>query len=311
MTYLNKHTNLELILISIYCFVDDFIKNIVNTIKYALKKPDRHIPPTKKHNLSIAELVSLALFRFFTGYHNWKQFYKFVKTYHVQDFPNLPNYQNFVAVMNQLSCLAALLLTGLMNFFKSITKLSQVKIADSTKLEVCKIKREFTHKVVKNLAHKGKSSMGWFYGFKLHIICNDLMQILSLKITPGNTDDRKGLDMIWNTIFGMIIADAGYLGKNWQEKARGLGKHLFTAVKANMKKIMTHAQHQLLKLRQCVETVFSVLKVRLGLETSLPRSPLGHFAHYLWCITAYQVDQLFAFLFNKPVRLGQGERLLA
>lgn len=106
--------------------------------------------------------------------------------------------------------------------------------------------------------------MGWFYGFKLHIICNTLMQILRFRITSGNTDDRKGLERMWNMIFGLIIADAGYLGKNWQKKAINLGKHLFTAVKANMKKIMTEAQHQLLNLRQRVETVFSVLKVRLG-----------------------------------------------
>jgi transposase len=140
--------------------------------------------------------------------------------------------------------------------------------------------------------------MGWFYGFKLHIICNTFMQILKFRLTAGNIDDRKALDRMWNTIFGLIIADAGYLGKNWQKKSISLGKPLFTAVKANMKKLMTRVQHQLLKIRQKAETVFSVLKVRLGLETSLPRSPLGHFAHYMWCITAYQVDQYFNFMFR-------------
>ena len=311
MTYLNKFANIDLILIAIYCFVDDFIKGIVNSIQYALKKPDHVTPPAKQYHLSIAELVSLALFRFFTGHRNWKQFYKFIKTYHASDFPNIANYQNFLSAMNKLSLFAVLFLQALMNFFKSITGLKGVKIADSTKLEVCKIKREFTHKVARNFAHKGKSAMGWFYGFKLHIICNTLMQILSFRITAGNTDDRKALNKMWNTIFGLIIADAGYLGKNWQEKASSLGKHLFTAVKANMKKIMTEAQRQLLNIRQRVETVFSVLKVRLGLETSLPRSPLGHFAHYIWCITAYQVDQFFAFLFRKTLILPKVKPFLA
>jgi len=311
MTYLNKFQNLEIILIAIYCFTDDFIKGIVNNIRYALKKPDQNTPPIKKYTLTIAELVALALFRFFTGYRNWKQFYKFVTTYHTTDFPRLPNYQNFVNAMNKLSFFALLLLQALMNFFKSVTGLQNVKIADSTKLEVCKIKREFTHKVAKNIAHKGKSSMGWFYGFKLHIICNTLMQILNFRITAGNIDDRKALHRMWNMIFGIIIADAGYIGGNWQKKAISLGKHLFTAVKANMKKIMTHAQHQLLKLRQRVETVFSVLKVRLGLETSLPRSPLGHFAHYVWCITAYQVDQYLAFIFRENTKLPSPKSLLA
>jgi len=311
MTYLNKLADLEIILITIYCFVDDFLKGIVRSISHALMKPNQSTPPTKKHNLAVAELVSLALFRFFTGHHNWKQFYRFIRTYHTGDFPNISNYQNFIASMNHLSCFAAVMLQGLMHFFRTITGLNGVKIADSTKLEVCKVKREFTHKVAKSVAHKGKSSMGWFYGFKLHIVCNELMQILGIKITPGNTDDRKGLDMMWSKIFGSIIADAGYLGKNWFEKARFLGKHLFTAVKANMKKIMTEVQHQLLNLRQRIESVFSVLKVRLGLETSLPRSVLGHFAHYLWCITAYQVDQFFSFVFNRKPELLQSERFLA
>lgn len=302
MTYLNNFFDLELILISIYTFVDDFIKGILQNIKYALKKPTQNIPPVKKHNLSLAELISLALFRFFAGYTNWKKYYNFIKTYHSTDFPNLPSYQNFIVAVNKLSFFALILLESLMKFFRQITGIKNVKFADSTKLEICKIKREFTHKVCFEIASKSKSSMGWFYGFKLHIICNKLMQILNFKITTGATDDRKGLAMIWNNIFGMIIADAGYIGKNWQEKALNLGKHLFTAVKANMKKIMTEAQHQLLKLRQYVETVFSVLKLRFGIETSLPRSPFGIFAHYIWCITAYQLDQYFSYIF-RPVKL--------
>jgi len=312
MTYLNKLADLELILISIYCFVDDFIKNILLNIKYALQRPDRNNPPVKKFNLGLAELTSLALFKFFTGHRNWKTFYYFVKTYHQTDFPNLPSYQNFLRAMNKLSFFALFLLQAFMSFFRKITGLKKIKITDSTKLEVCKIKREFSHKVVRGLAAKSKSTMGWFYGFKLHIICNELMQILSFRITAGNIDDRKGLDMIWNNIFGLIIADAGYLGKNWQEKAKNLGKQLFTAVKANMKKIMTKTQHQLLKLRQRVETIFSVLKLRLGLETSLPRSPLGYFAHYIWCLTAYQINQYFTYIFTrKEELLSEAKGMLA
>ena len=66
-----------------------------------------------------------------------------------------------------------------------------------------------------------------------------------------------------------------------------------------MRKVMTEAQYQLFKLREVVEWVFSVLKLRIGLETSLPRSPLGHFAHYLWCLTAYQMKKYFEFVFRQ------------
>lgn len=300
MTLLN-HTNLEYILIMIYCFVDDFIKAVLTHIRYALIKPDRHTPPTKKHNLSIAELATLAIFRFFTGHQNWKDFYRFIITYHIKDFPKLPQYHNFLDTINKLSGLAAVMLQGFIKVFKKITKREKLKFTDGMKLKVCEIKREFSHRVCRGLATKSKSSMGWFYGFRLHIICNELMQILGLKITTATVDERKALEAMWNDIFGIIVADAGYVSKALREKGILLGKYLFTGVRANMKKIMTETEHQLLKLRQKVETVFSVLKLRMGIETTLPRSPLGYFAHYIWCITAYQLKKFFEFFYLKPL----------
>ena len=292
-----KHTlqqnNLITILIMIYVFVDNFIKQILQSIFPAIERPCRNHPPTKTYNLGVAELASLAIFRFFTGHRNWKDFYKFVKTYHQQDFPNLPTYGNFLKAMNKLSSLAAILLQGFINVFQKTTAKEKLKFADGSRLRVCEIKREFSHKVCFGLASKSKSTMGWFYGFKLHIISNELMQILNLKITTATYDERKALEMMWDNIFGTIVADAGYVGKKYQEKARKNGKILFTCVRANMKKVMTKTQHQILRLRQKVETVFSVLKLRLGLETTLPRSPKGFFAHYLWCITAYQMKKFF------------------
>lgn len=228
MTLLQNIKDLNLILITIYCFVDDFLKGIVANIKYALARPGKNYPPIKKHNLGLAELASLAIFRFFTGHKNWKDFYQHIKTYHKRDFSNLPNYQNFLKAVNEL------------------------------------------------------------------------MQILKLKFTAATGDERKTLEMMWNNIFGMIIADAGYVSKKLQEKAFGLGKILLTGVRANMKKIMTETERQLLKLRQLAETVYSVLKLRVGLETTLPRSPLGYFAHYIWRITAYQLKKFFELLFAKP-----------
>ncbi len=301
MTLLKHINDLKDILIMIYCFVDDFLKGIIINIRYALERPGKNHPPTKKHNLSLAELISLAIFRFFTGHKNWKDFYQHLKTYHQKDFPNLPKYGNFLEAINKLSLFANLMLQGFMNIFQNLTGENKLKFTDSTKLKVCEIKREFSHKVCLGIASKSKSTMGWFYGFRLHIICNELMQILKIKITAGAFGEREGLEMMWNNIFGMIIADAGYLGKDLQKKGLSLGKHLFTAVKANMKKLMTEIEWQLLKMRQCVETVFSVLKLRMGIETTLPRSPLGYMAHYLWCLTAYQLKKFFELLFVKPL----------
>ena len=89
---LSQQSNLDTILITIFCFVDDFFKGVVRSIAYALRRPDKRTPPTPKHNLTLAELCALALFRFFTGHRNWKDFYQHVKTYHTRDFPKLPVY---------------------------------------------------------------------------------------------------------------------------------------------------------------------------------------------------------------------------
>lgn len=301
LKHILPQNNLITILIMIYAFVDNFIKQVLQSIFHAIERPGKNHPPAKRYNLSVAELVSLAIFRFFTGHRNWKDFYNHIKTYHYRDFPNFPTYGNFIKAMNKLSSLATILLQGFMNVFQRITGKEKLKFADGSKLKVCEIKREFSHKVCRKYASKSKSTMGWFYGFKLHIICNELMQILNLKITTATTDERKALEMMWINVFGTIVADAGYVGKDWQKKAWNLGKHLFTGVRANMKKVMTETQHQILKLRQKVETVFSVLKLRMGLETTLPRSPLGFFAHYLWCITAYQMKKFFEFVAVKPL----------
>lgn len=282
-----------ILLISIYCFVEDFHVVILRTIRFSVIRPSQGHPPTKTRNLSLAELVTLVLFKQFTGHKTWKAFYRYIKTYHSQDFPQLPEYQNFVGAMNALSPYAMIMTTAFCSFFRKQTKTQELKIADSTKLAVCNIKREFSHKVCKGLARKSKSTMGWFYGFKLHIVCNQLMQILECTILTATVDDRAALELIWAHIFGLIVADAGYLGKNRADKARAHGKILFTAVKANMKKLMTDWQHDLLKARQIIETVFSVLKLRLGIETSLPRSPLGYFAHYAWCLAAYQLNMFW------------------
>lgn len=278
-----------MILIVIYAFVDDMLKAMLTSIRPLLSRPTHSAPPTKKHNLSIAELCTLAIFRFFTGHRNWKDFHSHVQTYHPQDFPSLPTYQNFINAVNSLSGFASLLLHGFMHFFREQTPELAHKYADSTKLIVCEITRSLSHKVARGVATKSKTHTGWFYGFRLHIVVNEWMEVLGLKITTATEDERRALATMWDDIVGMIIADAGYLGKDWVARARDGGKTLFTAVRTNMKKLMTKAQHQLLKERQTVEIVFSTLKLRFGIVTTLPRSVLGYFAHYLWALTAYQL----------------------
>ena len=107
-------------------------------------------------------------------------------------------------------------------------------------------------------------------------------------------DDREKVETLCRHISGLVIADAGYVSQKLQRKMLGKKVFLFTAVRNNMKKLMTAFQHFLLKKRQRIETVFSVLKERLGLVSSLSRSVLGHFSRYLYTCLMYCLSPFLA-----------------
>jgi transposase len=230
------------------------------------------------------------LFKFFVGHRSWKEYYRYLKSHHHEvNVGFLPNYQNFMNSMHKLARYALVFLEAVRKYCKQGVCL---QFADATALPVCRTKREFTHKVAKGLATKSKGTMGWYYGFKLHLVCDIHGQILAWRSTTATIDDRKGLAMVWEELTGMIVADAGYLGSNWQEAAAELHLILLTGVKKIMKKLMTRWQYFLLKARQRVETTFSVIKFRLGMDSTLPRSIDGYFSHYVWCLLAYQLRRM-------------------
>lgn len=279
-----------MVLIGLYDVVWDFHQALLRKLPPSLPTPDRAHPPTKRTKLPLVMLVSLILFKFFTGHRSWKDYYRYLKSHHNGiNVGTLPTYKNFMRSVHNLTGYALVFLEVIRKHCKQGI---QLQFADSTKLAVCNIKREFTHKVVKGVATKSKSTMGWYYGFKLHLVCDNCGRIVAWRITTATVDDRKGLSLIWDELTGMIVADAGYLGSNWQEAAADLGLRLLTGVKKIMKKLMSRWDYFLLKARGRVETTFSVLKLRLGLETSLPRSVNGFFAHYVWCLLAYQLRRM-------------------
>jgi hypothetical protein len=88
-----------------------------------------------------------------------------------------------------------------------------IAFVDSTKIVVCHNKRINSNKVFKGLAARGKSTMGWFYGFKLHLITNDKGELLSFDLTPGNTDDRVPIPGMTQGLWGRLFGDKGYISK--------------------------------------------------------------------------------------------------
>ena len=279
-----------IILVGLYDIVYDFHHQLLRKLPASLPSPDQAHPPTKKTKLPLVMLVSLILFKFFVGHRSWKEYYRYLKSHHHGvTVGTLPTYGNFMVSVHKLVGYALVFLEAVRKYCKQGVTL---QFADSTKLAVCHIKREFNHKVAKELATKSKSTMGWYYGFKLHLVVDKDGLILAWRITTATVDDRKGLALVWKELTGMIVADAGYLGSNWQEAAADLHLILLTGVKKIMKKLMSRWEYFLLKARQVVGTVFSVVKFRLGMDSTLPRSAMGYFAHYVWCLLAYQLRRM-------------------
>lgn len=241
-------------------------------------------------SLTDSEIVTMALLQPLCRFADKRALWAFLSAYCRDLFPGLPGYKSFVQLTNSRAVLAGQILLILCALNRKEHDGST--LIDSTALPVCKNKRISSHRVAKGFAKRSKTTTGWFYGFRLHLTCDAQGRLLSFIFTPGNTDERKVTQKLLRDITGLVIADAGYVSQELQDKLREEGVRLFTAVRKNMRKLMTVFQHLLLKSRQRVEMSFSVLKENLGLVSSLSRSVWGHFARYLYACLAYCIKQL-------------------
>ncbi len=269
-------------IMTIFCIFDDLVKQIF---------PAKSVGRT--NSLSLAEIATITLIRAKFGIPTLQQLYFLLAANYKYEF-HLPKYKNFVETMNNYSFRLLIVLKILLGLNKK--KSGVIKIVDSTPLPVCKNYRINTHRVMKQIAARSKSSLGWFYGLKLHFLIDLNQQVLSLKFTTGNVDDRVILDRFLSEIEkSIIVADAGYISSLLEQKAKETNNFLLTCSRKNMKKITTPLHIFLLNLRIRVESSFSVLKERFGLITSLPRSVNGYFAHYIRVIFAYMFKPLLAY----------------
>ena len=134
--------------------------------------------------------------------------------------------------------------------------------------------------------------MGWFFGFKLHLLINHKGQIMAFRITAGSRDDRKPLEALSAALQGKIFADKGYLSQALLERLWQRGLHLVTSIRRNMKNyLLPLLDKVLLRKRFIIETLFDKLKSSMGLEHTRHRSPSNALLHILSCLAAYTLAQ--------------------
>ena len=216
-------------------------------------------------------------------YKHFKAFYLYgIGHQHRACFGAWPHYDRFISLMPRLFAPLMVLLHSLSG------EQTGLYFADSTKLAVCHNRRIDRHKVFDGLAARGKTSMGWFYGLKLHFVINHKGQVMALKITPGNTADSTVLDEITRQLTGKMYADKGYIGRELFSKLWQRGLHLITGIRRNMRNhLMPLADKLMLRKRFLIETVLNILKSEMGLEHSRHRSVINAMVHVLSCLVAY------------------------
>ncbi len=247
----------------------------------------------KSKNLSLSEVMTITIYFHLSNYRTFKAYYKeHVSTVLKPYFPKLVSYNRFVELMQEA------LLPLLLYMMKFRTgKCTGISFIDSTTLDVCHNRRIHSHKVFKGTAQRGKSSTGWFYGFKVHLVINDKGDILSFYLTPGNVDDRdvKTIETLTKNLFGKLFGDKGYLSKKLSDILFSNGIQLITKLKKNMKnKLMLMEDKILLRKRAIIESINDHLKNICQIEHSRHRSFTNFMVNIVSGLIAY------SFLPKKP-----------
>jgi len=275
---------MEQLLISIFCDIDEFCKAFDKySRKYLLTEGSSFAP---KCSMSMSEIMTIVVFFHLSNHKTFKWYYKnYICGGLKEYFPELISYNRFVEVMQGL---IVPITVYLMKF--KFGKCSGISFLDSTTIDVCHNRRIYAHKVFKGLARRGKSSTGWFYGFKLHLIINDRGEILSFCITAGNVDDRdwKTLSYMTKEVFGKLFADRGYLSQQLFEKLFQNNITLITKLKKNMRNKLIDMQDKiLLRKRAIIESVNDFLKNICQIEHTRHRSANNFLVNLLAGLVAY------------------------
>ena len=269
-------------LLELFCDVDDFWQGFVSQWHQQLLEQDT-MKRVRQTQLSESEIMTIIIDFHQSGYRNFKSYYtKHVMEHLHSAFPDLVSYQRFVALMPRVGIP---LLAYLQHCKGQCTGLSFV---DATSIAVCHNKRISRHKVFDGFAERGKTTMGWFYGFKVHLIVNECGELLAFQLTAGNVDDRKPLLDMTKALFGKLFGDKGYISQKLFEQLFANNIQLITMVRKNMKNRLVLLEDKLMsRKRSIIETINDQLKNISQIEHSRHRSVNNFFVNLVAGLIAY------------------------
>ncbi len=270
-------------LVELFCPVDDFCPGFEPSWIRAQFTAGRR-QRRRAGSLCLSEIMTLLIWFHPSQYRTFKAFYQQQVCRHLRGaFPGLVRYGRFVELMP-----SALIPLGV--YLRQCQgPCTGISFIDSTPLAVCVAARKHQHRLFAGLAQWGKSSTGWFFGFKLHLVCNDQGQVLRWALTPGNVDDRRPVVGLVRDLFGALVADRGYISSTLGHQLNAQSTlRLSTKPRSNMKKHpLSRADQHLLHKRTLIETIIGQLKNIAQIEHTRHRSPINFMVHLISGLVAY------------------------
>ncbi|ABE55736.1 transposase, IS4 family [Shewanella denitrificans OS217] len=273
-------------LVDVFCDVDDFCAVFMPQWKKQCVT-DGTRKRQRSSRMDMSEIMTIIIL-FHTSHHrDFKNYYTgYLARFFKSDFPHLLSYTRFLELMPTA-------VVPLCSYFSSIRSLpTGIEFVDSTSVKVCHNLRIPRHKTLSGLARRGKGTMGWFYGFKLHLIVNHKGGIVAAKITPANTHDTKPVSGMVVNAMDKLYADKGYISKALASELLEQGVTLVNNVRKNMKKkVLSLWDRAMLSRRFIIETINDQLKNISQIEHSRHRSVHGFMLNMIGGLIAYQLKE--------------------
>lgn len=269
-------------ILELFCDVDDFCLWFARSARwYALGPAKNKRGP--KPTLVLSEIMTIIIHFHQSRYRDFKAYYtRYVLVHLRSEFPGLVSYTRFVELMPTALLPLCVYLHGRLAVSRGLA------FIDSTPLPVCHNKRIPRHQVFAGLAARGKTSMGWFYGFKLHLIVDDQGGLLSFYLTPGNVDDRKPVPHLAKKLWGKLFGDKGYISQPLFEQLFNQGVQLITPIRKNMtNRLLPLMDKLLLRKRSIIETINDQLKNISHIAHTRHRSPTNFLVNLIAGLIAY------------------------
>mgnify|MGYP000856709512 FL=1 len=269
-------------LLELFCDVDDFCSVFIPLWQQQLIT-DGERKRQRAGRMNASEIMTIIIAFHMSHHRDFKNFYiGFLQRFYREDFPQLLSYTRFLEMMPSV-------LVPLSVYFTQLkAQPTGIEFIDSTSIKVCHNLRIPRHKVFDGAAQRGKGTMGWFYGFKLHLIVNHLGGIVAAKLTPANVDDRKPRKELAMNLPARLYGDKGYISQALSDDLAQEGVTLITGQRKNMKaKELSFFDRAMLSKRFIIETINDQLKNISHIEHSRHRSLHGFMLNLLGGLIAY------------------------